>query len=85
MRVFLFDRKYKPAVDFLHNLVNPGKQSGEQVDGPFLKSLRHDGMVGVGTCPGGDIPCLVPAQVVVIQEEEQWLTASTNLSVSYLD
>ncbi len=73
IRIFLFDLLYKPAVDLLHNLVNSGEQPGEQVNGPFLKSFRHDGMVGVGAGSGGDIPCLVPAQVVIVQEDAHQL------------
>ncbi len=37
------------AVDLLNDLVYTRKQSGEQLDRPFLKCFCHDGMVGVST------------------------------------
>ena len=73
MRIFLFDLLYKSAVDLLHDLVNPGKQPGEQVDGPFLQCFCHDGMVGVGAGSGGNVPCLVPAQIIIIQKDAHQL------------
>ncbi len=69
MGILLFDLLHKSAVDLLHNLVNPGEQSGEQVNGPFLQSLCHDGMVGIRAGSGGDIPGFVPAQIIIIQQD----------------
>ena len=57
------------AVDLFHDLVNSGKQSGEKVDGPFFQSFRHDGMVGIGTGSGGDVPCFIPAETVIIKQD----------------
>ena len=52
---------HEAAVDFLHDLIDSGKQTGEQLDGPFLQGLSHNGVVGVSAGSGGDIPGLIPA------------------------
>ena len=59
-RISLLDLGYKAAVDLLDNLVNTRKQTGEQLDRPFFKSLSHDGVVCVRTGLCCDLPCLIP-------------------------
>ena len=71
--VLLLNLTDKPAVDLVHNLIYSGKQSGEQVNGPFLQSLRHDGMVGVGAGLRGHFPGLVPCQIIIIQQNAHQL------------
>ena len=59
-RISLLDLGYKTAVDLLNDLVNTRKQTGEQLDRPFFKSLSHDGVVCVGTGLCRDLPGLIP-------------------------
>jgi len=68
-RIFCLDFCDKAAVDFLDDLVYTRKQSGEQLDRPFLKCLGHDGMVGVGNGFGCDLPCFVPAKSLFVHED----------------
>ena len=72
-RIALLDLLHKPAVDLLHDLVDTRKQAGKQLDGPFLQRLGHDSMVGVSAGLRRDLPCLVPAQVFLIQEDPHQL------------
>ena len=59
-RISLLDLSYKAAVDLLNDLVNTRKQTGEQLNRPFFKSLSHDGVVCVRTGLCCDLPCLIP-------------------------
>ena len=59
-RISLLDLGNEAAVDLLNDLVNTRKKAGEELDWPFLKSFRHDGVVRVGTCLCGDLPGLIP-------------------------
>ena len=59
-RISLLDLSYKAAVDLLNDLVNTRKQTGEQLDRPFFKSLSHDGVVCVRTGLCCDLPGLIP-------------------------
>ena len=60
-RIHFADSDQETAVDLLHNLINTREKSGEQVDGPFLKSLSHNCMVCICTGLCCNIPCLFPA------------------------
>ena len=71
--ILLLDLSHEPAVDLLHDLVDSGKKPRKQVDGPFLQSLRHDGMVGIGAGSGGDVPCLLPAKMIIVQKDAHQL------------
>ena len=71
--IALVNHALKPAVDLLDDLIDPGQQLGEEVDGPFLQSFRHDGMVGVGNAPGGQVPCLIPFQSIVVHQQTHQL------------
>lgn len=46
------------AVDFENDLEVPGQQGLEEVNRPAFQSLRQHSVVGVGTGPNADVPCL---------------------------
>ena len=66
--VLLLNVDDESAVDLFHDLVDSRKQSGEQFDGPFLQCFRHDGVVGVSTGLGGDLPRFLPGQIIIIHQ-----------------
>ena len=68
-RIHLADLSLEAAVDLLHDLVNTGEKLGEQVNRPFLQGLGHDGVVGVSAGLGGDVPCFLPGQALVIKKD----------------
>ena len=72
-RILLLDLNHEAAVDLLDNLINTGKQAGEQLDGPFLQGLRHDRMVRVSTGLRGDLPRLIPLQAFLIHQDAHQL------------
>ena len=72
-RIAGLDLIYKAAVDLLHDLIDTGEQPGEQVNGPLLQSLGHNGMIGVGTGLCGNIPCFLPGQSLFIQKDTHQL------------
>ncbi|SCH33629.1 Uncharacterised protein [uncultured Clostridium sp.] len=72
-RIFCLDIQYKTTVDLLHDLVYTGKQTGEQLDRPFLQGLCHDGVVGVSAGLSRYIPCLVPLQAFLVDEDTHQL------------
>ena len=74
--VLLLDIDDESAVDLLYDLVDSGKQSGEQFDGPFLQCFRHDGVVGVSTGLGGDLPRFLPGQIIIIHQHTHQLCDS---------
>ena len=55
-------------VDLFHDLVNSGKKTGEQLDGPLFQSLCHNGMVGISAGLGGYLPGLLPGQIIIIHQ-----------------
>ena len=52
---------HKAVVDLHHNLVNAGEQHFEYGLVPAFQRLAHNGVVGIGKGPGGNIPRLFPA------------------------
>ena len=72
-RVFFVYLNEESAVDLLNDLVNTRKQTGEDLNRPFLQSFCHDGVVGVCTCFCCDIPCLFPCQSFLIQKDSHQL------------
>ena len=64
--IAVVDLSLKSSVDLLHDGVDAGKESGEELNGPLLKRFRHDGVVGVRAALCDDIPCLVPCQSVLL-------------------
>ena len=69
VRELLLDVQDEAAVDLLDDLVDSRKQSGEELDGPGLQGLLHDGMVRVCAAVGDDAPCLVPLQAFLVQKD----------------
>ena len=67
------DLLHKSAVDLLDYGVEPGQQRLEQVAGPVLKSFGHDRVVGIGECPAGEVPGLVPAESALVHEQSHEL------------
>ena len=72
-RVFLLDLDHKAAVDLFDDLIYTGKQAGEQLDRPFFQSLGHDGMVCVSAGLCGDLPCLIPFQAFLVDQDTHQL------------
>ena len=72
-RIFCLNSQDEPAVDLLDDLVYTRKQAGEQLDRPFFQCLGHDGMVGVGHGLCGHFPCLVPLQLLLVQQDTHQL------------
>ena len=62
------DLFHEPAVDLLHDLINTRKQAGEQLNRPFLQSLGHDRVVRVSAGLRGDLPCLIPLQMLFVHQ-----------------
>ena len=63
-----------------------GKESGEQLDRPFLKCLGHDGVVGVSTAFCCDIPCLIPAKTFLIHKKtHQLCNCYSRMSIVHLE
>ena len=71
--IAVVDLTLKSAVDLLHDGVDSGKKSGEQLDGPFLKRFRHDGVVCISAALSHNAPRLVPCERVVIHEDAHQL------------
>ena len=85
-RIFLLDLKNETTVDLLDDLVYTRKQSGEQLDRPFLKCLGHDGVVGVSTAFCCDIPCLIPAKTFLIDKNtHQLCNCNCRMSIIHLE
>ena len=67
------DLRFEPAVDLLHDGVDPGKESLEQLNGPFLERFRHDGVVRICAGLSDDFPCFRPCQRVLVHEDAHQL------------
>ena len=61
------------AVDLLTDGVDARQLLTEQIDVPALKRLAHNGVVRIGQRAAGDVPRLVPAEVVLIDEQAHQL------------
>ena len=61
------------AVDLTHDLPQAGEQLLDQILGPLLQRLAHDGVVGVGHAVFDDVPGLIPAQAVLVHEDAHQL------------
>ncbi len=85
-RVHLADFDEESAVDLLYDLVDTRKQSGEQIDGPFFKSLCHDRMVCIRAGLCRYIPCLIPVQPFLIdQQTHQLRNRNCRMCIIHLD
>src|SRR5580692_5765336 len=56
------------AVDLVDDLELPRDERLEQRHGPFLQRLRQQGVVRVGERTQRDVPCLVPPETRLIEE-----------------
>jgi len=72
-RILLLNLNDETAVDLLNDLIDTRKQTGEQLDRPFLKCLCHDRVVRVSTGLCRNLPCFIPGQTVVIQKDSHQL------------
>ena len=61
------------AVDLHTDGVDPRKLLAEQIDVPALQRLTHDGVVGIGQDVAGDLPRLVPAEIVLVDQQAHQL------------
>ena len=75
-RELLLDLQKEAAVDLFYDLIDSRKQSGEQLDRPFLKCFSHDGMVRVSNRLRGHFPCIIPLQAFLIQQDTHQLSDS---------
>ena len=74
------------AVDLAHDLPYTGQKLLDEVLRPLFKSLAHDGVVGVGDAVLDKLPCLVPAELVLVHEDTHELgDYHCRVSVVYLD
>ena len=72
----------EPSVDLFHDHVHTGKKTLEQFDIPFLQGFRKNGMIGEGDGILGDLPCIVPFQMLFIQEDpHQFRDAQSRMGI----
>ena len=57
---------------------SPREEETEDGDIPLLECLCHDGVVGVCECFLNDLPCVLPADAVLVNEESHELRDSNN-------
>ena len=62
------DIKAETPVDLLDYVVDTGKEPCEEVYRPLFKCLAHYRMVRIGGAPCHDIPCVVPAESLLVHE-----------------
>ena len=85
-RISALDLQKESSVDLFHDLIDTGKQTGEQLDGPFFQCLSHDCMVCICTGTGGKIPCILPLQPFLIYEDTHQLSYSyCRMSIVHLE
>ena len=63
----------RPPVDLAHNAVYPRQLLAEQIDLPVLERLGHNRMVRVGKALARDVPGLVPAHFILVDEQPHQL------------
>ena len=71
--ISVHDVQQEPAVDLLHDLVDPREQSLEQVYRPLFQRLCHDRVIGVRAGLCRDLPRLIPLQAVIIEQNPHQL------------
>ncbi len=57
------------GIDLVDDLQQPGQQAFEELHRPAFQRLRQQGVVGVGHGAPGDLPGLVPLQVLLVHED----------------
>ena len=60
---------HEALIDLVHDLIDAGEQSLKEILRPLFERLRHDGVVGVGDAARGDVPRLLPAHAVLVEED----------------
>ena len=68
-RIFSLNVKNETAIDLFDDLVYTWKQSGEQLNRPFLKSLCHDCMVCVSNTFSCYRPCIIPSKSFFVHKD----------------
>ena len=63
----------RPPVDLAHNAVYPRQLLAEKIDLPVLERLGHDGVVRIGKALARDVPGLVPAHFIPVDEQPHQL------------
>ena len=73
--VRIYDGKVRqqPAVDLLRDGEDTRELLAEQLDAPALQRLGHDGVVRIRQRAAADVPRLVPAHVVLVDEQAHQL------------
>ena len=85
-RIHLADFDEEPAVDLLYDLVDTREKLGEQVDRPFLKSFCHDRMVRIRAGLCRHIPCFLPVQSFLVDEQTHQLrNRNGRMGIIHLD
>ena len=85
-RIFILYFDDKTTVNLFDDLIYTWKKSGKQLDRPFLKSLSHNGMVGVSNTFGSYSPGIVPAKTFLIHKKTHKLCNShSRMSIVHLE
>ena len=85
-RIFSLNIKDETTVDLFDDLVYTWKQSGEQLNRPFLKSFCHDCMVCVSNTFCCYRPCIIPAKTFFIHKDTHKLCYSNcRMSIIHLE
>merc|ERR1712127_1133390 len=66
------------VIDVVDQLQMSWQQSSNELDGPLLESLRQDRMVGVGEGMVANVPCLLEAQLLLINQDSKQLNGSNS-------
>ena len=67
-RELVLDGKQEAAVNLFDNLINTRKQTGEELNGPLLECLGHDGVVRVRAGLARNFPRLFPAESLFVHQ-----------------
>ena len=67
-RELVLDSEQEATVNLLDNLVDTRKQAGEELNGPLLECLGHDGVVRVRAGLVRNLPRLFPAESLFVHQ-----------------
>ena len=67
-RELVLDSEQEATVNLLDNLINTRKQAGEELNGPLLECLGHDGVVRVRAGLARNLPRLFPAESLFVHQ-----------------
>ena len=68
-RELVLDGEQEAAVNLLDNLIDTRQQAGEELNGPLLERLGHDGVVRVCAGLACDCPRLFPAESLLVHQD----------------